>query len=208
LTALQSRAEPAPDLKRRPSSRPPRHRDRSAYPSRVSSVSVLCQPRAMHIPMKPTLPRRRLQPLVASGHAMLRWRWSSRRTGRTTRRRLDAVCRPTSVGTRRRATRAAVSSALPLSDIASDLLSRLRRERYTLKTAANRLLVHEGADLQRKRGFKWRRWESNPRPQSRKSGLYERSRRSDLISCSPRRRGYRGPASLSFPGLAEADRAG
>ena len=55
---------------------------------------------------------------------------------------------------------------------------------------------------------KWRRWESNPRPRSRMNGFYERSRRSDLIPRSPRRRGYGGPASLSVPGLAKADRAG
>jgi recombinase/recombinase-like zinc beta ribbon protein len=42
---------------------------------------------------------------------------------------------------------------------------------------------------------KWRRWESNPRPQSRVNGFYERSRRPDLVPCSPRRRGCGGPAS-------------
>jgi hypothetical protein len=41
----------------------------------------------------------------------------------------------------------------------------------------------------------WRRWESNPRPQSRENGFYERSRRSDLIPHSPRRRGWGEPAS-------------
>jgi len=30
-------------------------------------------------------------------------------------------------------------------------------------------------------GGLWRRWESNPRPQSRVNGFYERSRRSDLV---------------------------
>ena len=54
----------------------------------------------------------------------------------------------------------------------------------------------------------WRRWESNPRPRPRVNGFYERSRRSDLVPCSPRRRGCWGPASLSFPGLAKADRTG
>ncbi len=56
--------------------------------------------------------------------------------------------------------------------------------------------------------IQWRRWESNPRPQSRVNGFYERSRRSDLVPRSPRRRGCGGPASLNFPGLAEADRTG
>ncbi len=49
--------------------------------------------------------------------------------------------------------------------------------------------------IQPKPGSQWRRWESNPRPQSRVNGFYERSRRSDLILESPRRRGSRGPAS-------------
>ena len=43
--------------------------------------------------------------------------------------------------------------------------------------------------------YQWRRWESNPRPRSREDGFYERSRRSDLIPRSPRRRGCGGPAS-------------
>ncbi len=51
---------------------------------------------------------------------------------------------------------------------------------------------------------RWRRWESNPRPQSRMRGFYERIRRSDLILQSPRRRGSAGPASMKVPGSAEA----
>ena len=41
----------------------------------------------------------------------------------------------------------------------------------------------------------WRRWESNPRPRSREDGVYERSRRSGLVSRSPRRLGCGRPAS-------------
>jgi hypothetical protein len=42
---------------------------------------------------------------------------------------------------------------------------------------------------------RWRRRESNPRPQPRDNGFYERSRRSDLAPWSPRRPGCREPAS-------------
>ena len=55
---------------------------------------------------------------------------------------------------------------------------------------------------------KWRRRESNPRPRSRMNGFYERSRRSSLVSRSPRRPGCGGPASLSVPGSAEAGLTG
>ena len=47
--------------------------------------------------------------------------------------------------------------------------------------------------------YQWRRWESNPRPRSRESGVYECSRRSDLIPHSPRRRGCGGPARWLIP---------
>ena len=49
--------------------------------------------------------------------------------------------------------------------------------------------------------YQWRRWESNPRPRSREGGVYERSRRSDLVPRSPRRRGCGGPACWGVPRL-------
>ncbi len=64
------------------------------------------------------------------------------------------------------------------------------------------------AHLQRKRGSSGDGGNRTHVRNRVKSGIYERSRRSDLIPRSPRRRGCGGPAPLSVPGEARADRSG
>jgi len=56
--------------------------------------------------------------------------------------------------------------------------------------------------------LEWRRRELNPRPRSRGSGVYERSRRSDLIPRSPCRLGCGGPAPEMSPVRAERSAPG
>src|SRR3954447_25699538 len=53
--------------------------------------------------------------------------------------------------------------------------------------------------------FRWRRWESNPRPQPHMNGVYECVRRSDLTLRSPTPAGLRRASpSEDVPGSAEA----
>jgi hypothetical protein len=87
-----------------------------------------------------------------------------------------------------------VATAFPVADRSCARCLRLSSSRFFARRGPE--LGCKGTEfvLLRCCPYQWRRWESNPRPRSRKGGVYERSRRSGLVPRSPRRRGCAGPA--------------